>query len=321
MNKVIVTTTINRPTKALMKYANMKDWTLVIVGDKKTPHDLYESFSHWIYLSPEYQEKMDNNLSNLIGWNCIQRRNFGFIYAYNYGADIIATIDDDNIPYDSWENSLVIDRKVITNEYFSREYNRICDPISVTGIKKLWHRGYPIQELKNKNKISSLPEKALDNFDAQAGFWNGNPDIDAICRMEHNPTNIRFRKRKFPFCFSIGEFSPFNSQNTFIKRDALKDYFMFPHIGRMDDIWASYFFEFAKHRVVYTKPTVYQERNEHNLTKDFENEILGYRKTNELLDYLYRIRIKADIEEAIDKCTLLPERTRAAYRQYRENFK
>ena len=35
----------------------------------------------------------------MIGWKCIQRRNFALIQAYKYGADVIATIDDDNIPY------------------------------------------------------------------------------------------------------------------------------------------------------------------------------------------------------------------------------
>ena len=36
---------------------------------------------------------------------------------------------------------------------------------------------------------------------------------------------------------------PFNSQNTFLKGSLLKDYFMFPHIGRMDDIWAAYYLQ------------------------------------------------------------------------------
>ena len=36
-------------------------------------------------------------LSKLIGWNCIQRRNFAILEAYERGAEIIALIDDDNI--------------------------------------------------------------------------------------------------------------------------------------------------------------------------------------------------------------------------------
>ena len=40
----------------------------------------------------------NKKLSQLIGFNCIERRNFGFLLAKKLGAEIIATIDDDNIP-------------------------------------------------------------------------------------------------------------------------------------------------------------------------------------------------------------------------------
>ena len=35
--KFIVCTTINKPTLAVKKFDKMKDWKLIIVGDKKTP--------------------------------------------------------------------------------------------------------------------------------------------------------------------------------------------------------------------------------------------------------------------------------------------
>lgn len=38
MKKYIVTTTINSPTIATRKFCEFKDWTLVVVGDTKTPH-------------------------------------------------------------------------------------------------------------------------------------------------------------------------------------------------------------------------------------------------------------------------------------------
>jgi hypothetical protein len=39
MKKVIVTTTINPPTKAIHKFDSMPDWDLVVIGDLKTPKD------------------------------------------------------------------------------------------------------------------------------------------------------------------------------------------------------------------------------------------------------------------------------------------
>ena len=35
----IITTTINQPTEAIIKYDNLVDWNLIVVGDKKTPRD------------------------------------------------------------------------------------------------------------------------------------------------------------------------------------------------------------------------------------------------------------------------------------------
>ena len=77
MKKVIVTTTINKPTKAIELFEKMSDWELVVIGDKKTPRDY--KLNKGQYITPEVQEKYDKQLSDAIGWNCIQRRNFGFI--------------------------------------------------------------------------------------------------------------------------------------------------------------------------------------------------------------------------------------------------
>jgi hypothetical protein len=64
MKKFIVTTTINKPTKATLKFckiAKEKNWIFVIVGDIKTPHDEYKKLENdnIIYLTPEKQESPD----------------------------------------------------------------------------------------------------------------------------------------------------------------------------------------------------------------------------------------------------------------------
>ena len=97
--KLIVTTTINKPTDATKKFAKLEGWDFLVVGDTKTPHEEYRSYN---YLHPEDQEKIDKTLSDIIGWGCIQRRNMGFLYGLQHGYDYVATVDDDNIPYDNW---------------------------------------------------------------------------------------------------------------------------------------------------------------------------------------------------------------------------
>ena len=109
MKKVIVTTTINPPTKAILGFQAMKDWELVVIGDKKTPPYKLE---RGIYVGPEEQEKYDPALSEAIGWNCIQRRNLGLLWAHDMGADIVAVVDDDNIPYPGSGEALTLGREV-----------------------------------------------------------------------------------------------------------------------------------------------------------------------------------------------------------------
>ena len=195
MKKYIISTTINPPTEAIEKFDNLKDWNLIVSGDLKTPSNY--KLKNGIYLSPKDQEKISKKLSDLIGWNCIQRRNFAMILAYMKGADIIPTIDDDNIPLANWNKNLIIDRKIKEDKYFTNE--KEFDPISVTNHKDLWHRGFPLQILKNKNK-NKKKKKINSNFDIQADFWNGDPDIDAICRMIFGPT-CKFDKKYFLFYY------------------------------------------------------------------------------------------------------------------------
>ena len=115
MKKIIVTTTIYPPTEAIEKFQAMKDWELVVVGDLKTPSDY--RLTRGIYVSPAEQEKYDPALSDAIGWNCIQRRNFGLLWARDLGADIVAVVDDDNIPLEGWGQDLLVGREVEVDYY------------------------------------------------------------------------------------------------------------------------------------------------------------------------------------------------------------
>ncbi len=305
MKKYIISTTINSPTLAIKKFDNLKGWKLIVAGDLKTPIDY--KLKNGLYLGPKDQIKISKKLSDLIGWNCIQRRNFAMIAAFKEGADLVATIDDDNIPFANWGKDLLIQKDCTIKKYYTNEI--AFDPLSVTNHSHLWHRGFPIQILKNKNNKKKSRSKR-SSFDIQADFWNGDPDIDAICRMEHYP-ECRFNKFDFPFCSN--KYSPFNSQNTYLTRDVIKHYFLFPHIGRMDDIWASYYVQAKGFKVLYNKPSVYQDRNVHDLTKDMEKEIIGYKNNFKLLKNLKKnpINIKK----------FLPKKSWDAFQLYKKVLK
>ena len=54
----------------------------------------------------------------------------------------------------------------------------------------------------------------------------------------------------------------------------------------MDDIWGGYYLESLGFKVVYTKATVFQDRNIQNLTTNLVNEYIGYEKSVDLLKKL-----------------------------------
>ena len=302
MNKFIVTTTINSPTEATLKFALKKEWTLIVVGDLKTPHELYQNLN-CIYLHPDDQKRKFPKLSEIIGWKTIQRRNIGFIEAYNLGADVIATVDDDNIPYENWGQNLYVGLETECDHYEAE--NGVFDPLSVTNSNFLWHRGYPVELISSRRqvkKIGRVTRKVL----VQADLWNGDPDIDALARLTFMP-EVSFPEIVNPYCSD--NISPFNSQNTFLSRDVFPYYSVLPFIGRMDDIWGSYILQkFFPKSLIYNSPSVYQARNPQDLILNLENELFGYRNTMALLQNL----------DDYDK--FLPDKTKYFLESYQESF-
>lgn len=284
----IVTTTINKPTKATKRLVELvrrsfdHSWKFYVVGDKKTPHELYEQLDGVVYIHPDEQEKKYKELSDAIGWNSIQRRNIGFVEAYNNSnpGDIIATIDDDNIPDYSWSGSSIrVGIQDLPVRHYIPHNNLVFDPISITSCgDKLWHRGFPIELLQNRTAHISTVERV--NVLVQADFWNGDPDIDAIARLTHKPC-VDFSRDQHLFPFTSEYIHPFNSQNTFLDRSVIKHYAVWPFIGRMDDIWGGYYLQtkINPNQIIYGSPSVVQERNEQDLITNLENEIIGYRNT------------------------------------------
>jgi hypothetical protein len=139
----------------------------------------------------------------------------------------------------------------------------------------------------------------------QADLWDGDPDIDALARIAFKP-EVKYDVKNL---YGSVKMSPFNSQNTFLHRDVLKFYMMFPFVGRMDDIWPSYL---VQHNfpecITYAPASVYQERNPQNVITNLENEIYGYKNT---LNFIKNIK---SIE------FLIPKNTYKAFLIYQKYF-
>ncbi len=287
MKRAIVTTTIQPPTEALTKYAAKEGWQLIVVGDRKTPHDAYEALTRGakpiIYLTPEYQEQRYPELSAAVPWNCIERRNLGFVEAFHRGAEVIATVDDDNIPYECWGENLLIGQEVEIDLYSTPD--AVFDPLVVTEHSNLWHRGFPL-ELLPRRQLTRYDGKVRRRILMQADLWDGDPDIDAIARITFSPS-VTFSTIRSPY--GSDALAPFNSQNTFIAREVFPHYCVLPFVGRISDIWAAYLAQRAFPKsLAFAAPSVFQRRNPHDLISDMEAELLGYRHTFAFVSELER---------------------------------
>lgn len=310
MKKIIVTTTINPPSEALLAFAKMPDWQMIVVGDQKTPHDCYRAIEGIIYLDPQSQQAKYPSLSSMLGWNTIQRRNIGFIEAYKMGCEIMATVDDDNYPYEDWGKNLIVG-KTLDIDFFETK-NIAFDPFSVTNHSHIWHRGYPV-ELINSRKNNNYAGKKKMRVLVQSDLEDGDPDIDAICRIYESKPIVKFNNID---PFASNKIAPFNSQNTFLHRECIPYYSMIhleeKYDSRMDDIWGGFLLQhFLSEKmpfVAFSKSSVYQDRNVHDFVTDMEREVTGYRLNKKLLDNI------ANFEQ------IIPAESVNCIREYKKAF-
>lgn len=299
MKKVIVATSIYEPTEATKKFCQKEGWDFIMIADRKTPVegylDLEKQHSNFRFISCEEQETKWPVLGELIGWNSIDRRNLGFCEALKeYSADIIATVDDDNIPYESWGKDLLVGKEVEVDVYETEL--PVFDPLAIFG-KKYWHRGYPLELVEQRFEYH-YAGKQKKSIHVQADLWDGDPDIDAIAREVFKPIE------KFPqFApFVCNSYVPFNSQNTFLHKSVFPEYMCIPHIGRMDDIWGAYILQQLKDvNIAFCPASVFQKRNPHTFHADFTGEQIGYLNKMKIFE---------------DWTSCLPDDSKSAYLEY-----
>lgn len=319
MRVTIVTTTINVPV-LLKDYAsnarryNHDDVVFIVVGDKKTParaksfcRELkrasgYEFYFFDVKAQEEYLKKYPE-LSRHLPYNSIQRRNVGILFAYENGAEVIITIDDDNFVKsgDFIGRHLIVGKKLAINEIKSSTgWVNVCGFLKEKNNFPFYHRGFPLGARFKEDKLSTKFKKV--RVAVNAGFWLGEPDIDATTRLTI-PIEVTDFPRKNNFALAQGTWSPFNSQNTALVRECVPAYFLSPLVGRYDDIWASYIVkriaDHLKQAIVFGHPVVYQERNPHNYLNDLEKERRGMRLTDLFCRCLMQIKLK---EKTYQEC-------------------
>lgn len=284
MKKHIVITSIFEPTEAVIKFALLDEFKLVIAGDKKTPKDWKNN--NTTFLSIDDQEKMNSQLVKLLPYNHYCRKMMGYLYAIQDGADVIIDTDDDNIPKENWVfPSFLGDFESIPSDLgFVNIYSYYTD-------KKIWPRGLPLHLI---NRIEQIDNTTIGNY--KVGIWqglaDGDPDVDAIYRLTSDQ-ECNFVDRS-PLVVQSGTFTPFNTQNTAIVKELfpllfLPSYVTFRFTDILRGIVAQPIMWSAGYNLGFTNATVIQKRNPHDYFKDFISEVPMYLHIEEVAELVDKV--------------------------------
>lgn len=295
----LIVTTISAPNKVLLKLAagcQSNDWGFIVIGDTKSPKNFHLEGSQ--YYDIEGQKATGLEYAKLCPTRHYARKNIGYLLAIREGAKTIIETDDDNLPLESfWQETLpAVECKTLDKGGWVNVYKYFSDAT-------IWPRGLPLDRINKPVPNYEDLIESISKCPIQQGLANENPDVDAIYRLVL-PLPITF-KDKIKLALGEGSWCPFNSQNTLWFPEAYPLLYLPVYCSfRMTDIWRSLVAQRIcwenGWRVLFRSPTVYQERNEHNLMADFEDEVSGYLNNEKIAKSLAEIQLKSGEGSILD---------------------
>lgn len=301
---LVVTTiaSVNPVLAELASGAAERGTRFIVAGDESSPADFALPGSDYF----DIQRQLDTGFRTAAAARRrhYARKNVGYLAAMQAGAEVIVETDDDNYPLASfWDNrQRTREAAAASRQGWINVYRYFSDAI-------IWPRGLPLDSIHAPlPPRSSLP---VAGFDApiQQGLANEAPDVDAIHRLVF-PQAVYFRTDA-PIALKPGCWCPFNSQNTTWWRDAFPLLYLPSWCTfRMTDIWRSFVAQRIAWEndwvVLFHSATVRQERNAHQLLRDFEDEVPGYLHNRRIAECLEQLTLKAGLGR-------IPENMRICY--------
>ena len=298
MTTFIVITTIQPPTSSVKRMvdamqAGTGNTKCIIIGDKAGPRSYQLNNTDFFDLDRQLDLSFD--LGSLLPTGHYSRKNIGYLIAISKGAANIYETDDDNSPLQSWQlREKYVEAREIDQAGWVNIYRAYSDEL-------IWPRGFPLDEIMDSEKshiTSTLYSRSID-APVQQGLAEGAPDVDAVWRLSVD-REISFHGEESYF-LPAGPWCPFNSQSTWWWPEAYPLLYLPSYCSfRMTDIWRGFIAQRCLwamgYGLVFHPAEVYQERNEHNLMKDFQDEIPGYLRNNELVQLLTDLKLRNDKE-------------------------
>lgn len=285
-------TTIQQPTRsvtALVEKLVQTGGSLIVAGDKKGPANFSPPAGtlHWPveFLSLLDQQTASYGLGSLLPVGHYARKNIAYLAAVSKGARCIYETDDDNAPNEHW---VPRDERLVEGKAVPRGEHRWVNVYDYFSTEKIWPRGLPLDEIRNPAP-EALPLVGGKRAPIQQGLVNGSPDVDAIWRLVME-RDFSFDQNPSVYLES-GNWCPFNTQSTWWWPVAFPLLYIPSYCSfRMCDIWKSFVAQRCLWEldlgVAFHAAEVDQDRNFHDLTRDFRDEIPGYCRNAEICQIL-----------------------------------
>lgn len=290
---LIITSIASQDNPVLKEFAEKSasnDIPFIVIGDTKSPKEF--NLIGCDFYSIDSQLSLDYGLAKTLPLKHYSRKNLGYLIAISKGAEIIIETDDDNLPYDNfWKpRTRFPNAHLIRNTDWVNVYRYFTK-------SQIWPRGFALENIQDQ--LPELEEIISLNCPIQQGLVDANPDVDAIYRLTMTlPLKFNIAEN---IALGINSFCPFNSQNTTWFKEAFLLLYLPSYCSfRMTDIWRS----FVAQRIAWTcgwsvlfhQSTAWQQRNDHHLMSDFNDEIIGY-QNNALI---YKSFKKLNLTEGVE---------------------
>jgi hypothetical protein len=291
---IAVITTVQPPTVAVRKLQeriSAVSGQLLVVGDRKGPVEY--SLHGAQYYSLTDQQSLGFGLSAALPENHYSRKNLGFLEAIAQGARCIYETDDDNIPLPHWAV-----RECRVHAILEMQAGWVNAYSHFSG-ERIWPRGFPLDAIGDRSAVSKALPVGVVSSPIHQGLANGSPDVDAVWRLVLDRP-FEFENDAPSLWLGPGCWCPFNSQSTWWFPEAYPLMYLPSHCSfRMTDIWRSLVAQRCLwelgHGVVFHAPEVFQERNLHDLMRDFSDEVVGYLRNREMARILEDLPLKPGI--------------------------
>ncbi|MBV9265919.1 MAG: DUF288 domain-containing protein [Acidobacteriaceae bacterium] len=302
----VVITSISAPNAVLKSIAQgciERNFDFYVIGDVPSPADF--SLPGCEFYSLTRQVQTGFRFAELCPKRHYARKNIGYLLSIQNGAGVIVETDDDNFPLPEFWAPRHRHRsaQVVETPGWVNVYAYFSDV-------NIWPRGLPLDMVQAKPPARETLTARLVDAPIQQGLADENPDVDAIYRLIL-PLPVKFQRAP-EIALAPGVWSPFNSQNTTWWPDAFPLLYLPAYCTfRMTDIWRSLVaqrigWENGWH-LIFEAPTVWQERNDHNLMRDFKDEVPGYLNNSAIADKLAPLSIRPGLEHIPDNIRLCYE--------------